>query len=137
LWVGSGIRSDAHALDEIKAVFDCTVHGLELVDPHWYHLDTAFCPLPQGHAIAYAKAFSANSAAALNAAFGADIIWVSEMDAKNLACNAVAIGHTIIMHKTSAELKDALAQRGFEVIETDVSEFHKAGGSCKCLTLQI
>ena len=137
LWVGSGIRSDAHALDEIMSLLDIKACGLELVDPHWYHLDTAFCPLPHGQAIAYAKAFSAKSVAALNEAFGANIIWVSEADAKNFACNAVAIGQTIIMHKASAELKAALTQRGFEVIETDVSEFLKAGGACKCLTLEI
>ena len=137
LWVGSGIRSDPHALDEIIAVLDVEAIGLELVDPHWYHLDTAFCPLPEGQAIAYAKAFSGKSVAALNAAFGANIIWVLEADAKNFACNAISIGQTIIMHKASAELKSALAKRGFEVIETDVSEFIKAGGACKCLTLEI
>jgi len=137
LWVGSGIRSDPHALDEIIAVLDVEAIGLELVDPHWYHLDTAFCPLPEGQAIAYAKAFSRKSVAALNAAFGANIIWVLEADAKNFACNAISIGQTIIMHKASAELKSALAKRGFEVIETDVSEFIKAGGACKCLTLEI
>jgi ornithine--oxo-acid transaminase len=142
LWVGSGIRSDAHALDEIAAVFDVESHGieirgLELVSPHWYHLDTAFCPLAHGQALAYAKAFSAKSVAVLNEAFGTNIIWVSEADANNFACNAVAIGQTIIMHKASAELKAALAQRGFEIIETDVSEFLKAGGACKCLTLEI
>ena len=137
LWVGSGIRSDPHALDEIIAVLDVEAIGLELVDPHWYHLDTAFCPLPEGQAIAYAKAFSRKSVAALNAAFGANIIWVLEADAKNFACNAISIGQTIIMHKASAELKSTLAKRGFEVIETDVSEFIKAGGACKCLTLEI
>lgn len=142
LWVASGFRSDAHALDEIKSVFDvegCEIEtrGLELVDPHWYHLDTAFCTLPDGQALAYAKAFSENSVAALDAAFGADIIWVSEADAKNFACNAVVLDHTIIMHKASAELKAALAKHGFEVIEADMSEFMKSGGSCKCLTLEL
>jgi N-dimethylarginine dimethylaminohydrolase len=147
LWVGSGIRSDAQAMDEIKAMFDVEGRGveairdkaigLELVNPHWYHLDTAFCPLPQGQALAYAKAFSEKSVADLNNAFGANIIWISEAEAKNFACNAVAIGQAIIMHKASAELKAALEQRGFEVIETDVSEYLKSGGACKCLTLEI
>jgi len=137
LWVGSGIRSDAHALDEIRAVLDVDARGLELVNLHWYHLDTAFCPLPQGQAIAYEKAFSTKSVTALNDTFGANIVWISEADAKNFACNAISIGQAIIMHKASAELKAALAQRGFEVIETDVTEFLKSGGSCKCLTLEI
>jgi len=137
LWFGSGIRSVSHALDEIVAAFDVEACGLELTDPHWYHLDTAFCPLPQGQAIAYKKAFAEKSVATLDAAFGEDIIWVSETDARNFACNAIAIGRSVIMHRASAELKSALKQRGFEVIEANISEFLKAGGACKCLTLEI
>jgi len=137
LWVGSGIRSEPQALNEIAAALNVGVCGLKLIDPHWYHLDTAFCPLPQGQAIAYAKAFSGKSAEALNHAFGENIIWVSEHDAKNFACNAISIEQSVILHKVSAELKATLKQRGFEVIEADVSEFLKAGGACKCLTLEI
>lgn len=137
LWVGSGIRSEPQATDEIMALLNVEVCGLELIDSHWYHLDTAFCPLPEGHVIAYEKAFARKSVEALNDAFGARIIWVSESDAKNFACNAISIDQRIIMHRASAELKLALAQRGFEVIEADVSEFIKSGGSCKCLTLEI
>ena len=137
LWVGSGIRSDADALDEIKAAFDVQVHGLELVNPHWYHLDTCFCPLPQNQALAYEKAFSEKSVAVLNATFGADITWVSEEDANNFACNAVVIDQVVILHKASTRLKAMLTKRSLEVIETDVSEFLKAGGACKCMTLKL
>ena len=137
LWFGSGIRSESHALGEIIDALNVETHALELVDPHWYHLDTAFCPLPQGQAIAYEKAFAQESVDALNHAFGENIIWVSEPDAKNFACNAISIDRSVIMHRVSAELQSALAQRGLEVIEADVSEFLKAGGACKCLTLEI
>lgn len=142
LWIGSGIRSDPHALEEVAAVLDVEgdgidVRGLELVDPHWYHLDTAFCPLPDGQAIAYAQAFSGKSVEALLDAFGENIIWIADADAKNFACNAVSIGRNVILHRASAELKAALSKRGFEVIEAGVSEFLKAGGACKCLTLEI
>lgn len=127
----------SRALDEIVALMDVKAVGLELVNPRWYHLDTAFCPLPDGQAIAYKKAFSAKSVAALDAVFGESIIWVSDTDAKNFACNAISIGRSVIMHRVSAELRFALQQRGIEVIEADVSEFLKAGGACKCLTLEI
>jgi N-dimethylarginine dimethylaminohydrolase len=137
LWFGSGIRSVSHALDEIVDVLGIEGVGLELIDPHWYHLDTAFCPLPEGQAIAYAKAFSGKSVAALEQAFGENIIWVAEADARNFACNAISIDQSVILHRASAELKFALQQRGFEIIEVDVSEFLKAGGACKCLTLEI
>lgn len=137
LWLGSGIRSSPDALDEIVDVFDIEAGGLELIDPCWYHLDTAFCPLPEGQALAYEKAFNGKSVDALNHAFGANIIWVSESDAKNFACNAIAIDRNIVLHRASAELKSVLKRCGFEVIEVDVSEFIKAGGACKCLTLEI
>jgi len=137
LWVGSGIRSESQAVDEIRVALDVEVCGLELIDPHWYHLDTAFCPLPEGQAIAYEKAFARKSVETLNHAFGESIIWVSESDANNFACNAISIDQRIIMHRASVELKSALAQRSFEIIEADVSEFIKAGGACKCLTLEI
>jgi len=137
LWVGSGIRSVSHALDEIIDVLHVEACGLELINPHWYHLDTAFCPLPQGQAIAYKKAFTEKSVAALDAAFGENIIWVSDNDAKTFACNAISIDRNVILYRASAELKFALAQRGLDVIEADVSEFLKSGGACKCLTLEI
>lgn len=137
LWFASGIRSVSHARDEIIDAFHVDVHSLELVDPRWYHLDTAFCPLPEGRALAYSKAFSAKSVVALNAAFGKNIIWVSDLDAKHFACNAISIGKSVILHKASAEMKGALERRGLEVVEADVSEFLKAGGACKCLTLEI
>jgi len=137
LWFGSGIRSESQALDEIVDALDVEACGLELVDPHWYHLDTAFCPLPEGQAIAYAKAFSKKSVGTLERAFGENIVWVSEADAKNFACNAVSIDRSVILHRASVELRLALQQRGLEVVEADVSEFLKAGGACKCLTLEI
>jgi hypothetical protein len=31
-------------------------------------------------------------------------------------------------------VRSALVDRGFEVVEVDVSEFHKGGGSVRCLT---
>jgi N-dimethylarginine dimethylaminohydrolase len=137
LWVGSGFRSDPRALNEIMTALEIGACALELIDPRWYHLDTAFCPLTEGPLIAYEKAFSEKSVEALKQAFGTNIIRVSEQDAINFACNAVSVDQTIILPKVSAEMKAALVQRDFEVIETDVSEFLKAGGACKCLTLEI
>lgn len=137
LWVGSGIRSESHALAGIIEALNVEACGLELVDPHWYHLDTAFCPLPGGQVLAYEKAFAKKSVEAIRNAFGNGVIWVSEQDAENFACNAISIGQSVILHRVSAELKSVLAQRGFEVIEADVSEFMKSGGACKCLTLEL
>jgi len=137
VWMGYGHRSDAGAANKIAYTFKIRVNCLTLVDPKWYHLDTAFCPLERGYAIAYEKAFSSESAGNIRNAFDSKAIWVSGEDANNFACNAVNIGSDVILHKATDELKAALGNAGFNVIEADVSEFIKAGGACKCLTLEL
>jgi N-dimethylarginine dimethylaminohydrolase len=69
--------------------------------------------------------------------FSDRIFWVSDQDANNFACNAVNIDNDVILKKASDELKAALSKNNFSVIEVDVSEFIKAGGACKCLTLEL
>lgn len=137
VWVGHGHRSDVEAISAIAARLAVKVNGLALVDPKWYHLDTAFCPLANGYAIAYDKAFSAQGVERIRGAFGGKVIWVGDGDAGNFACNAVNIGNDIILHKASAGLKTELERNGFNIIEVEVSEFIKAGGACKCLTLEL
>jgi N-dimethylarginine dimethylaminohydrolase len=137
VWTASGFRSHRAVESEIAGALDVVTRGLTLVDPRWYHLDTAFCPLAHGEVLVYASAFSADSAALIRHAFRDKVIWVSDEDAANFACNALNIGDDVILHRASAELKATLAGRGYQVIEVDVSEFMKSGGACKCLTLDL
>jgi N-dimethylarginine dimethylaminohydrolase len=137
LWFGSGPRSDAAAITEIALAFQVKINPLELVDPRWYHLDTAFCPLANGYALAYKKAFTPASAELLQHKLGNKIIWVSDEDALNFACNAICLDHEIILYRASGDLKATLKRYNFTVIEIEVSEFMKSGGSCKCMTLEI
>jgi N-dimethylarginine dimethylaminohydrolase len=137
LWVGSGMRSQLKAQDEIVEILGVEIHAVELVDPRWYHLDTAFCPLPGNRAIAYKKAFTSKSIEVLDDAFAQNVIWVSDADARNFACNAISIDPFVILHRASANLESTLSRLGLQVIAVDVSEFIKAGGACKCLTLEI
>ena len=62
---------------------------------------------------------------------------VDTQDAGNFACNAVNIGDRIILNKASNTMKRRLGERGFQVVEVPLSEFLKAGGSAKCLTLKV
>lgn len=137
LWLGAGIRSTHTAGDEVARALGIAVHSLTLVDPRWYHLDTAFCPLSNGEVLAYRAAFDASSIAKIEHVFGDRVLWVSDEDAADFACNAVNIGWDVILYRASPDLKTALARWGYNVIEVDVSEFMKSGGSCKCLTLAL
>lgn len=137
LWLGSGMRSDVEAAMEISSALRVKINALVLIDPRWYHLDTAFCPLSDGYVLAYQKAFSPDSAINIRHKLGDKVIWISDEDAMNFACNAVCLDHKVILYRASNELKKSLKRYNFNVIEIDVSEFLKSGGACKCMTLEI
>ena len=64
-------------------------------------------------------------------------IAIAESDAVTFACNAVNIDRVVVMNQASDELKQRLETVGFQVIETPLTEFLKAGGAAKCLTLRV
>ena len=56
-WMGCGPRSDRAAANVVADYFAVECVALELADPSFYHLDTAFCALPTGDVIYYPAAF--------------------------------------------------------------------------------
>jgi N-dimethylarginine dimethylaminohydrolase len=138
LWLGHGYRSNAAASSYLRRSIDVEVQSLRLCDARFYHLDTCFCPLQGGYLLYYPAAFDAEANAAIEARVPAGRRWaVSEEDAVRFACNAVNIGNLVILNHASAELADWLVSQGFEVTQTPMSEFIKAGGSTKCLSLRL
>lgn len=62
---------------------------------------------------------------------------MSAENAGHFACNAVNVDKMIFLNRASGQLVPALQERGFEVRQVPLSEFLKAGGSAKCLTLKL
>lgn len=139
LWMGYGHRTNLNVLPLVRHYYhNKAVVPLELVDDRFYHLDTCFCPLTGGYVMYYPKAFSDASLKAIRTWTAPDRrIEVEEGDALNFACNAVNVRKGIFLNKASDKLVEALDQRGFDVEQIDLSEFMKAGGSAKCLTLKL
>jgi N-dimethylarginine dimethylaminohydrolase len=138
LWMAHGHRSLEVAAGEISAYLKCKVETLQLVDDRFYHLDTCFCPLEGGYVLYYPQAFDAASQAKI-AKLVPDKkrIAILEEDALAFACNAVNIGKNVIVNKASADFVSRLSAAGYNVIQTPLTEFMKAGGSAKCLTLRL
>lgn len=137
LYFGYGWRSDYAAAAQIQRLCDVRVLPLRLVDPRFYHLDTCLCPLSHGHVLAYMPAFSAKSQALLRMTLRDRLIEVEEHDALAFACNAIEVDRTVVLHRASGSLRGRLYSSGYRVLETDLSDFHKSGGSAKCLTLKL
>ncbi|HXN14805.1 MAG TPA: arginine deiminase-related protein [Usitatibacter sp.] len=138
LWMAHGHRSIRAAREVLAERLAIEVVVLKLTDTRFYHLDTCFCPLEGGYLLYYPNAFDESSRSRIEALVpAAKRISIGEEDALGFACNAVNFGPTLVVNRVTAGFVDALSQRGFEVVQTPLSEFMKAGGSAKCLTLRL
>jgi arginine dihydrolase len=133
---GYGFRTDRRAHSEISAALGVPVVSLELVDPRFYHLDTALAVLDD-HTIAfYPPAFSAAAANRLRALFP-DAIMVASADAYVLGLNVVSDGHNVVLPSAATGFATQLREAGFQPVGVDLSELLKGGGSVKCCTLEV
>jgi N-dimethylarginine dimethylaminohydrolase len=133
---GYGFRTDRRAHPEIAVALGLPVVSLELVDPRFYHLDTALGVLDD-HTIAfYPPAFSAAAADQLHALFP-DAIVVGSADAYVLGLNVVSDGRHVVLPSAATEFATQLRHAGFEPVGVDLSELLKGGGSVKCCTLEV
>lgn len=138
IWSGCGFRSDVAAANLLGKIFDCESIPIRLIDSRFYHLDTCLCPLPGGWLLYYPPAFDAASIEEIGRRVPKEKrIAVSKTDALQFACNAVDLGGRVIMNGASPELQARLRAAGFTPVLTPLSEFLKAGGTAKCLTLKL
>lgn len=138
LWAGYGFRSELDSHPYLAKWLDVEVLSLRLIDERFYHLDTCFCPLANGYLLYYPGAFDSYSNRLIELRVAPEKrIAIAEADAVNFACNAVNVESIVIMNKASDNLKSRMAECGFQIIETPLTEFLKAGGAAKCLTLRV
>ncbi|GAA4045530.1 amidinotransferase [Nonomuraea soli] len=133
---GTGFRTDRSAHLEAQEFLGRPVVTLQLVDPRFYHLDTALFPLDGRNIAYYPGAFSLGSQEVLRRMFP-DAIQATLADAEVLGLNAVSDGSHVVINVEANDLQLELKRRGYEVIPVDLSELRKAGGGPKCCTLEI
>lgn len=133
---GTGFRTDRRSHAEAQRLLGRPVVTLELVDPRFYHLDTALAVLDHEEVMYYPAAFTPESRATLRELYP-DAIEATEDDAAVFGLNAVSDGRHVLLPEQATHLIDALWSRGFVPIGVDLSELLKSGGSSKCCTLEI
>jgi arginine dihydrolase len=135
LLAGTGFRTDLAAHAEAQEMFGRPTITLQLVNPDYYHLDTAIAVL--GPTIAYLpEAFSPSSQKVLAQLFP-DAIRAELADATVLGLNAVCDGTHVVLPVQAKGLIRQVAERGLVPVPVDVSELRKAGGGPKCCTLEL
>ncbi|MFE7234004.1 dimethylargininase [Streptomyces sp. NPDC002405] len=140
-WIlaGTGFRTTREAHREAQEFLGAPVIGLTLVDPYFYHLDTALFVLDdegEGNIAYYPDAFSPGSREVL-ARLYPDALIATREDAMSFGLNSVSDGHHVFISPGATALAEQLADRGYVPVPVDLSEFHKAGGGIKCCTQEI
>ena len=139
---GTGFRSASQSHVELAAIYDRPVITLKLVNPNFYHLDTAIAvldasPTTGNGEIAYLpSAFDEPSLAILRERYP-DAILVTEEDAAILGLNSFSDGYNVVIAARAKDFERQLRARGFNPIGVDLSELLLGGGGVKCCTLEL
>lgn len=131
-------RTDIRAYEHVSRLLKCEILPVELVDSRFYHLDTCFCPLSGGGLLWFPPAFDQYGQLTIcDHVAASGRIAVVEEEAVRFACNAVSIGKHVVLPEGCPRTMALLQEHGYLPHPVNLSEFLKAGGSAKCLTLQL
>ena len=139
---GQGFRSASNSHHELAEIFGREVVSLQLVNPSFYHLDTAVAVLDDGRGPAAANiaylpsAFDEASLAILQERYP-DAILVTEEDASVLGLNSFSDGYNVVIASRAKDFERQLRERGYNPIGVDLSELLLGGGGVKCCTLEL
>jgi N-dimethylarginine dimethylaminohydrolase len=133
---GTGFRSDAASHDELRRIYGREVVTLRLVDPEFYHLDTAIAVLDERNIAYLPKAFSAESRATIESLYP-DAVVVDDEDAAVLGLNSFSDGRNVVIASRAVGFERSLRERGYTPIGVDLSELLLGGGGVKCCTLEL
>ena len=142
---GTGFRSTDDSHRELHEVFGKEVLSLTLVDPRFYHLDTALAVLdpvegPGGvdrANIAYLPHAFDDRSQRLLAERYPDAIRVSDDDGAVFGLNSSSDGLNVIISPRAKGFEAQLRERGYNPVLVDLSELLLGGGGIKCCTLEL
>jgi N-dimethylarginine dimethylaminohydrolase len=132
----SGFRSDTSSHQEIANIFGREVLSLQLVNPSYYHLDTALAVIDETTIAYLPSAFDEASLSILRERYPEAII-ATEEDAAFLGLNSFSDGHNVVIAERATTFARDLADRGYNPIGVDLSELLLGGGGVKCCTLEL
>ena len=133
---GYRTRSSASSYVDLARIVDARILPVELVDDRFYHIDIVFCPLDAHSALVAESKLDADGARLIRHLVP-DPIVLTDDEADAFSANAVVVGRTVVMPACSPRLEGELRARGLDPVVVDVSEFLKAGGGPRCLTLAL
>jgi N-dimethylarginine dimethylaminohydrolase len=136
IYIGLSDRTNQKAVDHLKQLltsFD--VKGIPFTETY-LHLDCVFNIVSPDLALIFPEALTKEDIELFSSRY--ELIEVSKEEQFTLGTNVLSIGNKRILSlPVNKEVNKQLRERGFEVIEVDITEIIKSGGSFRCCTLPI
>ncbi|MFI6758149.1 dimethylargininase [Micromonospora sp. NPDC050417] len=133
---GYGFRTEVSAHAEAQEALGRPVVSLRLVDPRFYHLDTALAALDDRNIVYYPGAFSPAAQQVLAQLFP-DAVLADEVDALAFGLNLVGDGRHVVLNSEASGLATKLAAAGYVPVPVELGELKKGGGSVKCCIAEL
>jgi N-dimethylarginine dimethylaminohydrolase len=136
IYVGLSNRTHQEAVEHLQSIliqFD--VKAIPFKEKY-LHLDCVFNVVSPDVALIYPPALTKEDIDLFSSRY--ELIEVSEDEQYTLGTNVLSIGDKKILSlPINKQVNQKLRNRGFEVIEVDITEIIKSGGSFRCCTLPI
>ncbi|MCJ7842016.1 dimethylarginine dimethylaminohydrolase family protein [Lederbergia sp. NSJ-179] len=136
VYIGVSSRTNKQAIQYLQKALP----GYQIVpvplQKKYLHLDCVFNILSDTEALYFPKALEKESISMLKQQF--ELIEVTEEEQFTLGTNVLSIGNkTVFSLPVNQNVNKQLKNKGYTVIEVDLSEIIKSGGSFRCCTLPI
>jgi N-dimethylarginine dimethylaminohydrolase len=136
IYVGLSNRTHQEAVEHLQGLLiQYDVKPIPFKEKY-LHLDCVFNVISPDTALIYRPALTEEDIDLFSSRY--ELIEVSEDEQFTLGTNVLSIGNKKILSlPINKQVNQNLRKRGFEVIEVDISEIIKSGGSFRCCTLPI
>ncbi|MBS4194268.1 dimethylarginine dimethylaminohydrolase family protein [Lederbergia citri] len=136
VYIGISSRTNGKAVEQMKKILpDHEIIPIPF-DEKYLHLDCVFNILSPNEALYFPEALDQNTIDFLKTRF--QLIEVSEDEQFTLGTNVLSIGEKRVFSlPINKNVNKKLKTLGYNVIEVDISEIIKSGGSFRCCTLPI
>jgi N-dimethylarginine dimethylaminohydrolase len=139
--LGYGYRATAATVPKMQRVLDTIyrrfgvapplVVGVRLASPSFYHLDIALCRISETQCLVQKGSLR-------NMKKLRQYLDVVEMESNDPLClNLIVLKDRVVTHTLNAKDRKFLKKIYGNVVEMDVSEFEKGGGSVRCMVLRL
>lgn len=136
IYVGLSNRTNQRAVDHLQSLLtQFNVIAIPFKE-RYLHLDCVFNVISPDIALIYPEALTKKDIELFSSRY--NLLEVSKEEQFTLGTNVLAIGNKRILSlPVNKNVNKNLRDRGFEVIEVDITEIIKSGGSFRCCTLPI